>query len=111
ATLVLDPVTDPHLTRYVKKCEEVSAETDDDDPLATRLNAAMSATTVLFDALAADLEGVGGEDEEKPENWKEIFSAQEKGALVDEVVFGHEYVEPKKAAGKSRPRWGADLRN
>lgn len=109
AVLVLEPVTDPHLVRYVKKCEEVSAETDDDDPLSVRLSAAMAATEVLFDGLAADLEGIGEEGEEKPEDWKQIFSPQDKVALIEQIVFNPEYVEPKKA--RSKPRWGQEMGN
>lgn len=111
ATLVLNPVSDTALMRYSKACEEAAEEDEADDALTSRLRAAADASAVLFDAIAEDLEGVGEEGEVKPETWREMFSAHEKSAILEQAVFGYEYVEPRRAAKGKRPRWGQDLRN
>jgi hypothetical protein len=111
-TLVLNPVDDGSLVRYAKACADASAETDfDGDATAARVCASVAAAGALFDAVAADLEGVGEEGEERPENWRDFFSAQEKAAIIDETLFGQRYVEPRRAGKGKRPRWGADVRN
>lgn len=109
--LVIEPVGDTALTRYAKACGGVAEEEDGEEALVSRLRTSFNATTVLFDAVVADIEGVGDEGEARPENWREFFSPHEKSEFVQDVVFGYEYVEPKKAAKGKRPRWGADLSN
>lgn len=110
-TLLLAPPDDGSLMRYAKACEEASEVDDEEDALASRLSAAAGASAVLFDALIKDIEGVGEDGEEKPETWRDFFAAAEKGAFVNEAIFGYRYVEPKQAAKGKKPRWGQDLRN
>lgn len=109
--LILDPINDGALMRYSKACEAASDEEEEDDALAGRLRAAATASTVLFDAVVTDIEGIGEEGEERPETWREFFSADEKSGFLNEAVFGYRYVEPKQAKKGKKPRWGQDLRN
>jgi hypothetical protein len=110
-TLVLNPVDSVVIAAYSKKCAEASATADDEDDLAARLRASISATVALFDTVAVALEDVGEEGEEPPSDWREYFSPQEKNSIVEEAIFNHRYVEPVRAKKGKRPRWGADLRN
>lgn len=113
ATLILKPQSDSDITRYVKKCEEASDASDgEEDTLEARMRASLAAVEVLFNSLAGDIEGVGEEGEQKPEDWKDqLFTAEDKSAILDEALFGFEYLPPKRAEPRKRPRWGADLRN
>lgn len=110
-TLFLDPVSDGVLMRYTQACGEAAEEGDEEDPLAGRLRAAATASTVLFDSVVPDIEGVGEEGEERPPAWRDFFSPDEKTSFLNEAVFGYEYVEPKTAPKGKKPRWGQDLNN
>jgi hypothetical protein len=110
-TLTAEPVRDETLRAYAQKCELAAAETPDaEDVGAAQLAAAATATAWLFDALMSDVEGIGEEGEEKPADWRDIFSPEEKGEIMRRAVFGYEVLEPPAAKKGARPAWGSHLR-
>lgn len=110
--LVCEPVSGAVLLRYAKLCERAdAAETlDDEDEGSAQLAATSRAVGWLFKALMSDVEGIGDDGEEKPEDWREIFGPLERGEIIDRAVFGVEFIEPPPPKKDARPKWGSHLR-
>lgn len=110
--LVCEPVTDAVMLQYSRMCEEagaVESEEEEDDG-AAQLGGYAKAVEWLFASLMSDVEGIGEDGEEKPEDWREIFGPVDKQEIIDKAVFRLEPVEPPSKKKKRRPSWGSHLR-
>lgn len=107
-TLVFDPRPeraesfDRSLREYARKLAAAQGDAAED---AAAAQAVLAATTWLFDRHVVDLEGVGEEGEEKPENWLDFFSPLEKRRAVEQAILFCYPVEDGKAA--ARPSWSS----
>jgi hypothetical protein len=110
--LVCEPALDAVMLQYARLCEKAGAadSAEDEDLGAAQHAAASSAVSWLFDRLMSDIEGIGDEGEEKPTDWRDIFSQQDRQTIIDRAVFGLEPVEPPAQKKKVRLTWGSHLR-
>lgn len=111
--LKLRPVMDVALANYARKCAQVSGdgEEDEEDALAALVGAGFDAAVYLFDQLADGVEGIGEEGEEAPDDWRDIFGAADKTAVIDGAVLVAQDVAPRAAKKGKRPSWGTGLKN
>ena len=100
--LVAAPVLDTHLMSYAKQCTRA------DDELDT--TATLDAAVWLFDAVITDVEGIGEEGEEKPGDWRDFFSPQEKAAVVNNAILACYPVEPPTEKTDKRLSWKMQTR-
>jgi len=110
--LVCEPVTDAVMLQYSRMCEEAGAVESDEEEEdgSAQLSGYAKALEWLFTALMSDLEGIGEDGEERPDDWREIFGPLEKQEIIDKAVFKLEPVEPPAKKKKRRPVWGSHLR-
>lgn len=107
-TLIFDPNAnlrnfDHHLKEYARRASaQRDADTDADLVLA-REESLTDAAIYLFDTCIVDLDGIGEEGEEKPADWRNIFSPQEKKTVVERAIL---HVYPVDSGKKgARPSW------
>lgn len=105
AVLITAPLTDAHLISYARLCARGHKAEGESGEMAAELGGALEAICWLFDQWAADIEGVGEEGEEKPADWRGIFDAQSKAALVDRGFLLASALEPPAANKSKRPSW------
>jgi hypothetical protein len=108
--LTAEPLTDKVLTDYAKKCEAASEGHGSDDAVAVQVRTNLDGLSWLFNQVMSDIEGVGEEGEERPEDWRDIFSAREKAAVIDASLFAVEVLELPPSTSK-RPSWHGQLKN
>lgn len=106
-TLIVDPCAggktfDQHLREYVRRAAKVRDTETDEEAVLAREEAQFAAAEALFDAVVADIEGLGDEDE-KPDDWKGLIGVQEKRNAVDSAILFAQTVEDEKVSGK--PSW------
>lgn len=107
--LITGPHADSHFRHYAELCGRASDQNDAARNYSAAFGAGLEATGWLFDTLAEDIEGIGEEGEERPEDWKSIFGASDKLAVIDGAVFALTPL-PAGIAGK-RASWRQDLHN
>ena len=100
-TLISSPVSDFHLRAYAKKCADVRGDGSDDSGIGAQAKANFEAATVLFNSVISDVRDFA--DEEKPDNWRDFFSASEKLNVVNNAILACYPVEVPVAQGK--PSW------
>lgn len=107
-TLIFDPNAehqsfDRHLKEYARRAATQREADTDADLLLARDEALTDAAVWLFDKCIVDLEGIGDEGEEKPADWRNIFSPQEKKTVIERAIL-HVYPADSGKRG-ARPSW------
>ena len=96
-------VHEHHLRRYMKSLE-TATKLDTGDDETPQGDGALDAALELFNNISVDLEGIGDEGEEKPEDWRDTFDPQQKATILQNAVFGLRVIEPQ-ISKKKRPSW------
>jgi hypothetical protein len=88
-TFIYDPqAPGPHgtfdraLKEYVRRLSAVPVTTTAEEEAEAHALAQLDAAGWLFDSFIVDVEGVGAEGEQKPADWKNYFTPQEKNRVV-----------------------------
>jgi|ERR1041384_868867 hypothetical protein len=108
-TLIFEP--QPHnqpfdklLAEYTRRLSALPVTDTAEDEGEARTLAQLDAAGWLFDQVIVDVEGIGIEGEEKPANWLEFFTPQEKNAVVLNAILSG-YALPEAAHSGARLSW------